>query len=52
MINLTEEQANTVFQLLDVAVKAGGLQNAKIALPIAEVIMAQLQNAAKADQEE
>jgi len=41
-ISLTEEQARKVMQLLDLAVKAGGLNASYIALPIAQEIENQL----------
>jgi hypothetical protein len=37
-IELTKEQAQTLLQLLDIAVKAGGLQVAKPAYDIATVV--------------
>ena len=37
-INLTPEQAQTLLQLLDIAVKAGGLQVAKPAYDIAAIV--------------
>jgi hypothetical protein len=46
-LKLTEQQAETLYNLLDVAVKAGGLQASKAALPIVD----QLMEAAKADKE-
>jgi hypothetical protein len=45
-LKLTEQQAETLYNLLDVAVKAGGLQASKAALPIVD----QLMEAAKAEQ--
>jgi len=39
---LTEEQAKTTMQLLDLAVKAGGLNASVLALPIAQEIEKQL----------
>jgi len=41
MINipLTEQQVQSLLQLIDIAVKAGGLQNAKVAVPIADIIL-------------
>jgi hypothetical protein len=38
-IELTAEQANTLLQLIDIAVKAGGIQNAKVALPLVDLIV-------------
>ena len=41
-IQLTEEQAKNTMQLLDLAVKAGGLNVSVLALPIAQEIEKQL----------
>jgi hypothetical protein len=41
-IHLTEEQAKNAIQLLDLAVKAGGLNASVLALPIAQEIEKQL----------
>ena len=41
-IHLTEEQAKNTMQLLDLAVKAGGLNASVLALPIAQAIEEQL----------
>lgn len=41
-VTLTEEQAKTTMQLLDLAVKAGGLNASVMALPIAQEIEKQL----------
>lgn len=41
-IHLTEEQAKNAMQLLDLAVKAGGLNASVLALPIAQEIEKQL----------
>ena len=38
-IKLTQEQISNLLQLLDIAVKAGGLQNAKVALPLVSIIV-------------
>jgi hypothetical protein len=38
-VKLTQEQANGLLQLIDIAVKAGGLQNAKVALPLVDIIV-------------
>ena len=38
-IELTTEQANNLLQLIDIAVKAGGIQNAKVALPLVDLIV-------------
>ena len=33
-IELTTEQANALMQLVDIAIKAGGYQNAKVGVPM------------------
>jgi hypothetical protein len=38
-IELTQEQANTLLQLIDIAIKAGGYQNAKVGVPLADTII-------------
>ncbi len=38
-VKLTQEQASGLLQLIDIAVKAGGLQNAKVALPLVDLIV-------------
>ena len=38
-IKLTKEQVSSLLQLVDIAVKAGGLQNAKVALPLVDIIV-------------
>ena len=38
-IELTPEQANNLLQLIDIAIKAGGFQNAKVGVPLAELIL-------------
>jgi hypothetical protein len=38
-IELTPEQTNTLLQLIDIAIKAGGFQNAKVGVPLAELIL-------------
>ena len=43
-ITLTETQAKNAMQLLDLAVKAGGLNASVVALPIAQTIEEQLTN--------
>lgn len=42
-IELTQEQVQQLVQLIDIAVKAGGIQNAKAALPIVDIIVAAAQ---------
>ena len=42
-IELTTEQANQLLQLIDVAIKAGGFQNAKVGVPLADLIIAAAQ---------
>lgn len=39
-LELTPEEAHVVLQLIDIAIKAGGIANAKVGLPIFEKIMA------------
>lgn len=39
-LELTPEEANATLQLIDIAIKAGGIANAKAGLPIFEKIMA------------
>jgi hypothetical protein len=38
-IKLTQEQANSLLQLIDIAIKAGGYQNAKVGVPLADIII-------------
>ena len=38
-LTLTKEEGQTLFELLDVAIKAGGIQVAKAALPIVDKLM-------------
>ena len=38
-LTLTKEEGQTLFELLDVATKAGGIQVAKAALPIVDKLM-------------
>jgi hypothetical protein len=38
-IELTTEQANNLLQLIDIAIKAGGFQNAKVGVPLANLII-------------
>lgn len=38
-IKLTQEQANSLLQLIDIAIKAGGFQNAKVGVPLADLII-------------
>ena len=42
-IELTQEQANALLQLIDIAIKAGGYQNAKVGVPLADIILAAAQ---------
>jgi len=39
-IELTQEEIQQLLQLIDISVKAGGIQNAKVALPIVDKIVA------------
>jgi len=45
-IELSTEQINQLLQLIDIAIKAGGYQNAKVAVPLADAIL-EAANAAK-----
>jgi len=38
-IELTQEQANQLLQLIDIAIKAGGYANAKVGVPLADIII-------------
>jgi hypothetical protein len=38
-IELSTEQVNSLLQLIDIAVKAGGYQNAKVGVPLADIIL-------------
>lgn len=38
-IELTEQQVNSLLQLIDIAIKAGGYQNAKVGVPLADIII-------------
>lgn len=38
-IELTQEEIQQLLQLIDISVKAGGLQNAKVAIPIVDKIV-------------
>jgi hypothetical protein len=38
-IELTSEQANNLLALIDIAIKAGGFQNAKVGVPLADLIL-------------
>jgi hypothetical protein len=42
-ITLTQEQTNSLLQLIDIAIKAGGYQNAKVGVPLADIIIAAAQ---------
>lgn len=42
-LELTQEQANNLLQLIDIAVKAGGISNAKVGLPLVDLIVAAAQ---------
>jgi hypothetical protein len=46
-IELSTEQVNNLLQLIDIAIKAGGYQNAKVGVPLADIIL----NAAQAKPE-
>ena len=38
-IELSTEQVNQLLQLIDIAIKAGGYQNAKVGVPLADIIL-------------
>ena len=42
-IQLSTEQVNSLLQLIDIAIKAGGYQNAKVGVPLADLILAAAQ---------
>jgi hypothetical protein len=42
-IELTQEQAQQLIQLIDIAIKAGGIANAKAGLPLVDIIVAAAQ---------
>jgi len=42
-IQLTQEQANSLLQLIHIAVKAGGVANARAALPLVDLIVSAAQ---------
>lgn len=46
-LSLTEDQTQQLVNLIDLAVKTGGLQVAKVAVPLTDVIMAAVQESAK-----
>ena len=47
-IELTTEQVNNLLQLIDISIKAGGFQNAKVGVPLADLIL----EAAKSSQQQ
>ena len=42
-IELSTEQVNSLLQLIDIAIKAGGYQNAKVGVPLADIIISAAQ---------
>ena len=42
-IEFTQEQTNSLLQLIDIAVKAGGVANARAALPLVDLIVSAAQ---------
>lgn len=42
-IQLSTEQVNSLLQLIDIAIKAGGYQNAKVGVPLADIILSAAQ---------
>ena len=53
-IQLTTEQTNNLLALIDIAIKAGGFQNAKVGVPIADLILeaARVANGASSEKPE
>ena len=43
VLELTPEEAQRTYDLLDIAIKAGGAQAAKVALPLIDKLMAAVQ---------
>jgi hypothetical protein len=43
-IELSTEQVNSLLQLIDIAIKAGGYQNAKVGVPLADIILSAAQS--------
>jgi len=42
-LELTPEEANGLLQLIDISIKAGGIANAKVGVPIFDKVMAAAQ---------
>jgi hypothetical protein len=42
-IELSTEQVNSLLQLIDIAIKAGGYQNARVGVPLADIILSAAQ---------
>ena len=42
-IQLSTEQVNSLLQLIDIAIKAGGYQNANVGVPLADLILSAAQ---------
>ena len=43
-IEFSTEQVNSLLQLIDIAIKAGGYQNAKVGVPLADLILSAAQS--------
>ena len=46
-LELTEQEAEHLAQLLDIATKAGGMQVAKVAVPLMDKLMASVKESAE-----
>ena len=42
-IEFSTEQVNSLLQLIDIAIKAGGYQNAKVGVPLVDIILSAAQ---------
>ena len=50
-LTLTKNEGQALFELLDIAVKAGGVQVAKAALPIVDKLMAEAKRVGETGEE-
>jgi hypothetical protein len=50
-LTLTKEEGQTLFELIDLAVKAGGVQVAKAAIPIVDKLMAEAKRVGESGEE-
>lgn len=48
-LKLTKEEGQQLYELIDLAVKAGGVQVSRAALPIVDKLMAEAQRVAKSE---